>query len=203
MARSRALQKEATRERLFSQAMRLFEERGYEAVSIDDIVRHARVARGTFYFHFPRKDDVLLEAVRRGERHIVDKMAAVTRPRPLRDVLRATTDGFAEVWGDRRELLPHAGSVALRRIAGVAHEREEEPLRRELVKHVEAAIAAGELAPGLPSQILADIFLLDVFGALMGWAVVGVPPLEDVMAAVIELFLSGAEGFDPAKLRRG
>jgi AcrR family transcriptional regulator len=202
MARSRVLQKEATRERLFSEAMRLFEERGYEAVSIDDIVRHSRVARGTFYFHFPRKDDVLLEAVRRGEAHIVARMAAVPRPGPLREVLRATTDGFAEVWGDRRELLPDAGSVALRHIAGVAREREQEPLRRELVKHVEAAMAAGELAPGLPSQILADIFLLDVFGALMGWAVAGQPALEDVMAAVIELFLSGAEGFDPAKLRR-
>jgi len=193
MASRRLLQKEATREHIYAQAMELFDERGYEAVSIDDIVHRCRIARGTFYFHFPRKDDVLLEAVRRGEQHIVARMAERSG-QPLRAVLRATTDGFAEVWGERRALLPHAGAIALRRIASVEREREQEPLRLELARHVADAIAAGEMHTAIPSQILADIFLLDVFGALMSWAVIGQPALDLVMAGVIELFLHGALG---------
>ncbi|MCB9561842.1 MAG: TetR/AcrR family transcriptional regulator [Kofleriaceae bacterium] len=192
MASRRVAQKEATREHLFTQAMRLFETRGYDAVSIDDIVREAGVARGTFYFHFPRKDDVLIELIRRSDRDIVARMASIERGRPIRDVLRATCDGFADGWRERRGLLPHAGAVALRRIAEVADERDREPLRLELVGHVEAAIAAGELRPGLPAQMLADIFLLDVFAALMAWSVPGEPALDVVMAGVIELFLGGA-----------
>lgn len=185
------MQKEATREQLFAVAMRLFDERGYEAVNVDDIVTASRVARGTFYFHFPRKDDLLLEAIRRGERHIVGRMAAVPPRRPLPAVLAATTEGFAEVWGARRALLPHAGAVAIRRIAAVAGERDSEPLRLELVKHVARAQESGELRSSLPAQMLADLFLLDVFAALMSWASTAEPPLAVVMPAVIELFLRG------------
>lgn len=192
MATRRVLQKEATREHLFTQAMRLFKERGYEAVAVEDIVREAAVARGTFYFHFPKKDDVLLELIARSDAAILARMTAARKGKSIRAVLRATTDGFAESWRDRRAILPHAGAVALRRIAEVEHERDRQPLRLELVKHVAAAIAAGELRASLPAQMLADVFLLDVFAALMAWARTGQPSLDIVLPGVIDLFLRGA-----------
>jgi AcrR family transcriptional regulator len=192
MTTRRVAQKQATREHLYDQAMRLFAARGYDAVSVEDIVREAGVARGTFYVHFPRKEDVLIELIRRSDKHIVGKIAAVKRGKPLRAALRAATDGFAEGWRDQRHLLPHAGAVALRRIAEVQAERDAEPLRLALAPHVEAAVASGELRKGLPPQMLADIFLLDVFAALMAWAVPGQPALEVVLGGVIDLFLDGA-----------
>ncbi len=192
MTTRRVAQKEATREHLYAQAMRLFAARDYQAVSIEDIVREAGVARGTFYVHFPRKDDVLMEMIRRSDKHIVAKIAAVELGKPLRLALQATCDGFADGWRDQRALLPYAGAVALRRIAEIPTERDQEPLRLALAPHVAAALAAGELRAGLPPQMLADLFLLDVFAALMAWSVPGEPPLEVVMAGVIELFLHGA-----------
>ncbi|MET0591866.1 MAG: TetR/AcrR family transcriptional regulator [Polyangiaceae bacterium] len=190
----RAEQKQATRTRLFDIAMRLFDQRGYESVNVDDIVRASKVARGTFYFHFPTKEDVLYEAVRRGEREIILRMGAAAE-RPFREVLRATCDGFAATWGGRRALLVQAGMVGLQRTISTARMREEEPLRLELVRHVERALAKGELASILPAQMLADVFLLNVFAALMAWAPVGEPSLDVVMPGVVDLFLRGAEGF--------
>src|SRR5205814_2233223 len=105
--------------------------------------------------------------IARSDRHIVARMAEPRRAKGFRAVLRATTAAFAEVWRERRALLPHAGAVALRRIAEVEEERERQPLRLALVGHVDAAIAAGELRPKLPAQMLADVFLLHVFAALM------------------------------------
>jgi hypothetical protein len=43
--------------------------------------------------------------------------------------------------------------------------------------------------------MLADVFLLNVFAALMAWAETGEPSLDVVMPGVIDLFLRGAEGF--------
>jgi AcrR family transcriptional regulator len=191
----RAKQKQATRFHLFDVAMRLFEQRGYDAVNVDDIVRASKVARGTFYFHFPSKEDILLEAVERGEREILARMTAVSQGRPLGDVLVATCQGFAATWGDHRALLVQAGMAGLRRTIRTARERDEEPLRLELVRHVERALAKGELRSVLPAQILADVFLLNVFAALMAWAPKGEPSLDVVMPGVIDLFLRGAEGF--------
>ena len=192
MASRRDLQREATREQLFDCAMALFDARGYDAVGIEDIVRDAEVARGTFYFHFPRKDDLLIELIRRSDQHILGRMAAARRARTFKAVLRATTEAFAEVWRDRRALLPHAGAVALRRIAEAPAVRDQQPLRLELVQHVEAAVASGELSSRLPPQMLADVFLLNVFAALMAWAATGAPALEVIMPGVVELFLRGA-----------
>jgi AcrR family transcriptional regulator len=191
----RAKQKLATRGHLFDVAMRLFEQKGYDAVNIDDIARASKVARGTFYFHFPSKEDILFEAVQRGEGEIVVRMRAVPADRPLCDLLIATCQGFAAMWGDRRSLLVQAGMAGLRRTIRTARTRDEEPLRLELVGHVERALAQGELRSTLPARMLADVFLLNVFAALMAWAPSGEPPLDVVMPGVIELFLRGAEGF--------
>jgi AcrR family transcriptional regulator len=187
----RAQQKRATHDRLFEIAMRLFDERGYDAVSVEDVVRAARVARGTFYVHFPSKDDVLVELIRRSDALIVARVAGA-RARKLRTVLTATAAAFADNWRHRRALLPHAGAVAMRRIAGVAGERDAQPLRQALGPALEAAQRRGELRAGLPAQMLADVFLLDVFAGLMAWAGSAGPPLDLVLRGVIDLFLRGA-----------
>jgi AcrR family transcriptional regulator len=179
--------------------MELFERQGYAAVSVEDIVRASGVARGTFYFHYPDKEDVLYEAVRRGQEEIALRMAFVGKEGTLRDVLTETCESFARMWGTRRRraLLVDAGAIGMRRIVSEPRAQEEEPLRRELATHVARAQAAGELRSTLPAQMLADVFLLDVFAALMAWARSGAPPLAVVMPGLIELFLRGAEGFPP------
>ncbi|MDH5493591.1 MAG: TetR family transcriptional regulator, partial [Myxococcales bacterium] len=62
----RERKKAKTRDALASAAMRLFSERGYEAVTIDEIAEAAEVSRRTFFRYFPNKESVLFP--RRAER---------------------------------------------------------------------------------------------------------------------------------------
>lgn len=55
----RELKKEATRQDLLAAAANLFKTKGYEATSVDDIAMAADVAKGTFYYHFPAKEDLV------------------------------------------------------------------------------------------------------------------------------------------------
>lgn len=194
MSEGRTAQKQRTREQLYAAAMTLFDEHGYEGVNIDDVVRKTGVARGTFYFHFPTKDDVLLEAVRRGEALILARVAALPAGTPLAKTLETVVAAFAEAWGERRALLPYAGAVSLRRIASVADERDHDPLRVDIGRRMEAAQAKGELRSPLPGGMLADVFLLNVFAALMTWAARGEPPLDVLLPGVVALFFHGIEG---------
>ena len=59
-------------------------------------------------------------------------------------------------------------------------------------RHVEAALGRGEVASLLPAQMLADIFLLNVFAGLMAWAAKGEPGLDVVLPAVVDIFFHGA-----------
>jgi AcrR family transcriptional regulator len=59
LTRPRTKPAEIRREELMDAAQALFLGKGFGATSVDEIVRAADVAKGTFYFYFKTKDDVL------------------------------------------------------------------------------------------------------------------------------------------------
>ncbi|MBL0386766.1 TetR/AcrR family transcriptional regulator [Tumebacillus sp. ITR2] len=59
MPTRRERKKQETRTKIFTAAMKLFQERGYDATTIDMIAEHADVARGTVFLHFPTKEAIL------------------------------------------------------------------------------------------------------------------------------------------------
>jgi AcrR family transcriptional regulator len=56
----REKKREATRQEILTAASKFFQERGFDETSVDDIAEAADVAKGTFYYHFKSKDDVLI-----------------------------------------------------------------------------------------------------------------------------------------------
>src|SRR5438045_8776656 len=61
-----------TRQQLVNAAVKLWTERGFEngveTTTVEEIARAAGVTKGTFYFHFAHKEDVLLEmSIRTGD----------------------------------------------------------------------------------------------------------------------------------------
>lgn len=60
---NRVEQKEAKKQSLLSSAYALFTEKGVVKTSVDEIVRHANVAKGTFYLYFKDKGDLLQQLV--------------------------------------------------------------------------------------------------------------------------------------------
>jgi AcrR family transcriptional regulator len=51
----------ATHERIYGTALRLFQERGYEAVSVGQIAGEAGVSVPTFYAHYPSKEHIVMQ----------------------------------------------------------------------------------------------------------------------------------------------
>lgn len=62
----RKLQAIETRQKIYEAAKSLMDKHGYDSVSIDDIVREAGVARGSFYVYFISKEDLLVYLVFEG-----------------------------------------------------------------------------------------------------------------------------------------
>ncbi|MYR45915.1 TetR/AcrR family transcriptional regulator [Streptomyces sp. SID5910] len=51
--------KQRVRDAIYSAALALFAEQGYDRTTIDQITEHADVARGTFFNYFQRKEDLV------------------------------------------------------------------------------------------------------------------------------------------------
>jgi AcrR family transcriptional regulator len=53
---------EVRKAEIFEAALRLFNEKGYDATAISDIVKDVGVSQGAFYWYFTSKEDILEEA---------------------------------------------------------------------------------------------------------------------------------------------
>lgn len=185
-------QREETRQRVYEAALEVFRRDGVQATRIEDVAALAGVSRGTFYFHFPAKDDVLLERLRESEAEVVDAVRELPADTPLPDLLRAVAVALAAAWREDSGLLPDVATVALRVMAGSVTDREAEPVRALLSPHFRAAAERGELRREVPAEALADFYLSSALAAMLAWCASPTPSLEAILLGLNELFLHGA-----------
>ncbi len=103
---SRSRQRADTKERIFESALREFREVGFAGAQIDRIAKKAGIARGTFYFHFPTKDDVMLELARRINARGSRRVALMAEAEPD---LQAFFTGFIDILIDEFGRVSDAG----------------------------------------------------------------------------------------------
>ena len=77
-------------------ALRLFRERGYEHVSVDDIIAATGTSKGTFYHYFKSKDELLGE-IPRQQLELVQQWAERTRGAPPGEAEPRVMQLFAEL----------------------------------------------------------------------------------------------------------
>jgi AcrR family transcriptional regulator len=101
----RELHKQATRRAIEDVALALFAERGFDGVTVDEIVAAADVSKRTFYRYYEAKEDVLLAEHRRLLPLVHDALLA--RPAEER-LLDALAEALLEAG---RQLGPDAGRL--------------------------------------------------------------------------------------------
>jgi AcrR family transcriptional regulator len=165
---AREAQRLETRARLFDAAVAEIGRSGLEGADVSKIVATTGVARGTFYFHFPTKEHVVVEAERAEEAKIVARLGKrQSDPTDLSSMLSLLV---REVLAAERRM----GPVFFRDMLGL-HFSSTRPIEDELSEHplaefVIAAIAeaqrAGRVGPDADAGELAVFFLTGLFALL-------------------------------------
>jgi TetR/AcrR family transcriptional repressor of uid operon len=182
-----------TRERVLGAAVAEFKRSGMDGADVGDIVTIAGVARGTFYFHFPTKEHVLVELVCREEARLSGEFVKfLDRPHDLTaamsEVVRLVTALEGRV-GQRlfKDLLAlhfspsHPG----------ANEWVDHPLIVALVVEIERARAAGEVHVGVDAVYHAMFFLTGIYGVLS--ATYGIAARDELLRSLIASAARGLE----------
>lgn len=194
-SRGRQDRSRRTRDRLIATATGLFVDRGIEEVTVDDICLEAGVAKGTFYFHFPAKADLLVATFHEGGHDVLahaeelvaagvpfaesvfalgDRIARNTARLPKPFVLRATVESLAAL--------------------GSADPQDERRRRHQaLVALVVAGRAAGEVRAGPPPPAVAMTLGWAMLQAILVWASNerARPSLVEVTRSQLQLALYG------------
>lgn len=187
---NRDRQREESRERLFQAALEIFRRDGFRAARVDDITLVAGLSRTSFYFHFPTKEDVLVELNHRLERPVLARVEELGTS-SAKEVLAAVVEQLCEQWREHRPLAIDAMTVGLRLEAERSRSAREGSLRFALSRHFERCIGGGELVRTQPPEALADAFLLHCLSALTVWGSGEGAELDVVLKASTELFLHG------------
>jgi AcrR family transcriptional regulator len=92
------------RARLLRSVIAAVSECGYQAVTVADIVRRARVSRKAFYAHFANKEECFLTATVEGGKLMIERAVSATRALPAgasdEDLLRAACRGYLTFLAD-------------------------------------------------------------------------------------------------------
>ena len=192
MASNRQIQAQQTRQRLYECALDVFRREGVATCRIDDIAKAAGVSRGTFYFHFPTKEHVLLERMRETEEVICDAIDTLPSEAPLDRVLSMLNEQLTQIWEPDPELLPEVTSAALHYTATNMSDQEATRMRSVLSARFRAGVERGDVMAHLPPDILSDLYLGHTLAALLAWYGNRVLSLRAMLEAVTALFWEGA-----------
>lgn len=185
---SRVEQRLATRRRLYDAAMAEFKATGFAAAQVEDIVRAAGVARGTFYNHFATKDHVLLEYVERLQKQATARLAHLTQE-SARLFFREAIDVLLDVVsGEDPVILREALSVVSRHVDELGNVA---PLYTGLTAFFEAAQARGEIRLDILPSELAAAFLPNVFGQLLLRLTAPEAELRQTLHHAVDVFVRG------------
>lgn len=85
----RQIKAQQTKENLFKSALKLFAEKDYDKVSVDEIVAKAGTSKGAFYTHFKSKDQVIIEQFKQVDDHYLNIVKNLTDCNSAREKLFA------------------------------------------------------------------------------------------------------------------
>jgi AcrR family transcriptional regulator len=187
----RERKKAATRKAIADTALRMFLERGYDAVGIREIAAAADVAITTLFAHFPSKEALVFDEDQKREDRLIRAVTARepgrSIPQALRQQLHATVRDFARPGAEPFWRLVDS-SPALREYASTMWLRHQDAL---------AATIAADLGLAEPSTVCRAFarFVLDVYPLAREAA--------DPADAVDEIFDLISPGWDAAVAHLG
>ncbi|WP_129664933.1 TetR/AcrR family transcriptional regulator [Phytoactinopolyspora endophytica] len=156
-------------ESLLQVAAKLFNERGYDGTSMEDLSRKLGITKSAIYHHVPSKQELLRLAVDRaldGLFEVADQVEAM--PGPAIDRLEHLVRGSVGVLVDRLPfvtlLLRVRGNTKVERDA-LARRREFDRLVAELVKEAETE---GDIRPDIDPAVTARL-LFGLVNSLIEW----------------------------------
>lgn len=158
-----------TRERLLGAAIAEFKRAGMADADVGAIVAAAGVAHGTFFFHFPTKEHVLLELEQREEERIAKQFAQfLKKPHDLESALR---ESMRLVIGLERRLghLLFKDFLALHfsQTRPRVDEDMEHPVIAKVADEITAAQQRGDVAADVNPVNSAVFFLLGFYALLV------------------------------------
>lgn len=190
--------REATRQDILTAARSLFLEKGYDATSVDDLVLAANVAKGTFYYHFNSKDE-LLHAL---QEMVIDEFSSQAREKLTQgsSPLKVLSEFVSEMakWNEANSDLSRAVfAEKFSRFSGKTHgnhcaaEEKKRKFVTLIVELITQAQKAGEVRDDVEPDDLVRVILPPIMFTTATWLFNPEGSLSERLERSLKLVLEG------------
>ena len=169
----------STRERILDVALELFTAQGYEQTSLREIADRLGVTKAALYFHFERKEDILLQLHMRLHalgREAIDELAELDNDQQRADAWPLVLDRFIDrVLGNRELFLFHVRNYQA--LDALPDNEEHQAENEDMQQRISRLLASDEIPHAQRVRMAASMgALTGVIAA--GGALSSVPPDE-------------------------
>lgn len=188
--------KHAKRQRLLTESLRLFREKGFEQTTVAEITEAAGVAKGTFFNYFPTKEDVLLALGEQtlGKLQLVEATQA-SRSDTVQDKVKALFRSLAAGLDADRELVRQMVYRGLRLPDLVNRERARLDFRSTISLLLAQGQRRREIDPRADVEFVADTLYMLYFQQVVGWCTTEFSgSLIERLDRVVDLVFEGIGG---------
>ena len=182
------------RERILNAAASLFARRGYYNSNVDEIVQQSGTSKGSFYFHFPSKEQMALGMVDQLSDKLVRKLerSIASETDPLKRIPLAI-DALLLTFSKQRKL----AQILMVNIVGQGRSMDRKflPIRDKFAglirQELDAAVEAGAIRP-VDTSLVSQLWLGALNEIILRWLLQDKPaPLMENAIAVRELLMHG------------
>ena len=178
-----------TRQALLDTALRLFAERGYIGVRVEDIAKEAGVSRATFYKHFAERDEILASLFER----LLGNTADVAIPSDGRteERVQALLDDTAQRMLEHETLARFVYSIPIRHDAVLPGGAAAPVVFTHLRDVLEEAIETGELRDDIAVERALETLGRAFEAGMRDWAESRVEDPRTRLHELLDIIFSG------------
>ncbi len=188
--------KEATRKKIISTAIDLFNSQGYDQTTVEQIAEEADVARGTIFNHFPVKEAMILGYVQRGLNDVSPRIVKEVERLPDTRAQLEALFRLVNEWLEKNlneDVIKRYMSYMNQTMLDTARNQELQSGYREILKRIiGTGQVQGEIRRDIPTRALAIYLDWQNDLVMTEWLSHPGMSLADMIERMTDLFLNGA-----------
>lgn len=175
----RASRKQELKERIFTQSIKLFKEKGFDNVTVEEITQACGIAKGTFYNYFPKKEAVLLHLAVSQLESVHESIQQNKNMPDLKQQLLHLFSNLFHQYAEQPDMVRLVVSEMMRADMFInAQMRIIERFRQALAALLDDAKNKGQLTTQAASEDIAAVLTGVYFNSLMIWLSAGTDVIQ-------------------------
>ena len=189
----RERKKRDKRQRLLTESLRLFREKGFEQTTVAEITQAAGVAKGTFFNYFPTKEDVLLAL---GEQALgklqPEELGVWATFSTSREKIKYLFHALARGLERDRSLVKEMVYRGIRLHDLVAHKKSRFDFRATIALLLSHGQRRGEIREDVDVNFVANVLYTLYFQQVAAWTLADFnTSLNEQLDQIVDLILDG------------